>query len=81
LSTGKDNDLIAIKALSVNWFLRESGVTIISSGLDEVPMAYKNIREVMQAQRDLVVRALIFINNRLEGNALHTIAAVLASDE
>jgi tRNA-splicing ligase RtcB len=29
-------------------------VTLISSGLDEVPMAYKNIREVMEAQHDLV---------------------------
>ena len=37
----------------VNRFLRERGVTLISSGLDEVPMAYKNIREVMEAQRDL----------------------------
>jgi len=38
----------------VNRLLRERGVTLISSGLDEVPMAYKNIREVMEAQRDLV---------------------------
>jgi tRNA-splicing ligase RtcB len=38
----------------VNRFLSERGVTLISSGLDEVPMAYKNIREVMEAQRDLV---------------------------
>jgi len=38
----------------VNRFLRESGVTLISAGLDEVPMAYKNIREVMAAQNDLV---------------------------
>ena len=42
-----------------NWkdvkrFLRERGVTLISAGLDEVPMAYKNIREVMAAQSDLV---------------------------
>ena len=29
-------------------------MTLISSGLDEVPMAYKNIREVMEAQHDLV---------------------------
>jgi tRNA-splicing ligase RtcB (3'-phosphate/5'-hydroxy nucleic acid ligase) len=34
--------------------LRDSGVTLISAGLDEVPMAYKNIDEVMAAQRDLV---------------------------
>lgn len=38
----------------VNRFLRERGVTLISSGLDEVPMAYKDIREVMAAQSDLV---------------------------
>jgi tRNA-splicing ligase RtcB len=38
----------------VNRFLRERGVTLISAGLDEVPMAYKNIREVMAAQTDLV---------------------------
>jgi tRNA-splicing ligase RtcB len=42
-----------------NWkevkaFLRQQGVTVISAGLDEVPMAYKNIREVMAAQSDLV---------------------------
>lgn len=38
----------------VNRFLREQGVTLLSAGLDEVPMAYKNIREVMAAQEDLV---------------------------
>ncbi len=42
-----------------NWkdvkrFLREQGVTLISAGLDEVPMAYKNIQQVMAAQSDLV---------------------------
>ncbi len=42
-----------------NWkdvkaFLRQQGVTLISAGLDEVPMVYKNIREVMAAQSDLV---------------------------
>jgi tRNA-splicing ligase RtcB len=35
--------------------LRERGVTLISAGLDEVPMAYKDIDEVMAAQQDLVV--------------------------
>ena len=35
-------------------FLRDRGVTLISAGLDEVPMAYKDIEEVMSAQRDLV---------------------------
>ena len=38
----------------VNRFLRERGVTLISAGLDEVPMAYKSIRDVMAAQKDLV---------------------------
>jgi tRNA-splicing ligase RtcB len=38
----------------VNAFLREKGVTLISAGLDEVPMVYKNIHEVMAAQTDLV---------------------------
>src|SRR5262249_51001191 len=30
-------------------FLRERGVTLLSAGLDEVPMAYKDIEEVMAA--------------------------------
>jgi tRNA-splicing ligase RtcB (3'-phosphate/5'-hydroxy nucleic acid ligase) len=38
----------------VHHLLRERGVTLISAGLDEVPMAYKDIREVMAAQKDLV---------------------------
>ena len=38
----------------VNRFLRERDVTLISAGLDEVPMAYKDIRQVMAAQQDLV---------------------------
>src|SRR5438128_3470029 len=38
----------------VNRFLKQQGVTLISAGLDEVPMAYKNIHEVMAAQKDLV---------------------------
>jgi tRNA-splicing ligase RtcB len=35
-------------------FLLERGVTLLSAGLDEVPMAYKDIDAVMAAQRDLV---------------------------
>jgi tRNA-splicing ligase RtcB (3'-phosphate/5'-hydroxy nucleic acid ligase) len=35
-------------------FLHQRGVTLLSAGLDEVPMAYKDIDEVMAAQRDLV---------------------------
>jgi tRNA-splicing ligase RtcB len=38
----------------VNAFLKEQGVTLLSAGLDEVPMVYKNIHEVMAAQQDLV---------------------------
>ena len=34
--------------------LKEKRVTLLSAGLDEVPMAYKNIDTVMAAQRDLV---------------------------
>jgi tRNA-splicing ligase RtcB (3'-phosphate/5'-hydroxy nucleic acid ligase) len=34
--------------------LRERGVKLLSAGLDEVPMAYKDIDEVMAAQRGLV---------------------------
>ena len=42
-----------------NWddakkLLRDRGVKLLSAGLDEMPMAYKNIREVMAAQEDLV---------------------------
>jgi tRNA-splicing ligase RtcB (3'-phosphate/5'-hydroxy nucleic acid ligase) len=35
-------------------FLQARGVTLISAGLDEVPMVYKDIEEVMSAQSDLV---------------------------
>ncbi len=35
-------------------FLARRGVTLMSAGLDEVPMAYKDIEEVMAAQADLV---------------------------
>jgi tRNA-splicing ligase RtcB len=35
-------------------FLRERGVTLLSAGIDEVPMAYKDIDQVMAAQSDLV---------------------------
>jgi tRNA-splicing ligase RtcB len=38
----------------VNRHLREQGVHLISAGLDEVPMVYKDIHEVMAAQSDLV---------------------------
>jgi tRNA-splicing ligase RtcB len=34
--------------------LDERGVTLLSAGLDEVPMVYRKIDEVMAAQTDLV---------------------------
>lgn len=35
-------------------YLRERGVELLGGGLDEAPQAYKNINDVMNAQRDLV---------------------------
>lgn len=37
-----------------NRVLKEAGVRLISAGLDEVPMVYKDIRQVMASQQDLV---------------------------
>jgi len=42
-----------------NWpdvkrFLQKRGVTLLTAGLDEAPLAYKDINEVMAAQTDLV---------------------------
>lgn len=38
----------------VSKFLKEAGVELIGSGLDEAPMAYKDIHQVMNCQRELV---------------------------
>ncbi|MEN9574684.1 MAG: hypothetical protein RL514_2539 [Verrucomicrobiota bacterium] len=38
----------------VNRVLKEAGVHLISAGLDEVPMVYKDIHQVMAAQSELV---------------------------
>jgi tRNA-splicing ligase RtcB len=35
-------------------FLEKRGVTLMCAGLDEIPYAYKDIEEVMKAQKDLV---------------------------
>jgi tRNA-splicing ligase RtcB len=35
-------------------YLREKGVTVLGGGLDEAPQAYKDIHEVINAQRELV---------------------------
>lgn len=38
----------------LNRLLEKSGISLIGSGMDEVPMAYKDIRKVMNAQKELV---------------------------
>lgn len=43
-----------ISAVHVKEFLKEAGVELIGSGLDETPMAYKNIHQVMESQKELV---------------------------
>jgi tRNA-splicing ligase RtcB len=43
-----------IAPTTVNQFLKDAGVELIGSGLDEAPMAYKNIHQVMDAQQELV---------------------------
>ncbi|MEO8268486.1 MAG: RtcB family protein [Aureliella sp.] len=55
---GRKMSRTAAKA-KFNWrdvkrFLDERGVTLMSAGLDEVPMAYKDIDQVMAAQCELV---------------------------
>lgn len=47
----------AIKTIrKADWIeaLKDHGVTLIGAGLDEAPMAYKDINKVMHAQQDLV---------------------------
>ncbi|MEM1216296.1 MAG: RtcB family protein [Bacteroidota bacterium] len=39
---------------SVSRYLRQQGVTLVGGGLDEAPMAYKDIHTVMAEQTDLV---------------------------
>jgi tRNA-splicing ligase RtcB len=43
-----------LSATQVSQFLAAAGVELIGSGLDEAPMAYKDIHAVMNAQHDLV---------------------------
>ena len=42
------------KWAQVEKLLEERGITLLSAGLDEAPMVYKDIHEVMAAQADLV---------------------------
>ena len=46
--------LARFSAEAAKRYLKGRGVSILSAGLDELPMAYKNIEEVMAAQRTLV---------------------------
>lgn len=43
-----------ISLTNVNAFLKDAGVELIGSGLDEAPMAYKDIHQVMASQNELV---------------------------
>lgn len=43
-----------LQASEVNRVLKEAGVELIGSDLDEAPMAYKDIHKVMNAQQELV---------------------------
>src|SRR5690606_5142664 len=45
----------------VKKFLKEAGVELIGSGLDEAPMAYKDIHQVMNYQKDLVDVVVTFM--------------------
>jgi tRNA-splicing ligase RtcB (3'-phosphate/5'-hydroxy nucleic acid ligase) len=52
MSRTKAKQTIPLK--EVNAFLTQAGVEVIGSGLDEAPMAYKDIYQVMEYQKDLV---------------------------
>ena len=41
--------------------LKKRGVSLISAGLDEIPMAYKNINHVMDQQKGLVEIVATFV--------------------
>ncbi|NBW34343.1 MAG: RtcB family protein [Cytophagia bacterium] len=43
-----------ISPVSMNDILKQAGVELIGSGLDESPMAYKDIHQVMESQKELV---------------------------
>lgn len=47
----------AVKTLSsndLNKILKDQGIILIGAGMDEAPMAYKDIHTVMASQKDLV---------------------------
>jgi tRNA-splicing ligase RtcB len=50
---------------ALNWntakkYLDQQGITLMSAGLDEMPMVYKDIDSVMAAQQDLVETLAVF---------------------
>ena len=52
MSRTKANDTFRISQVRKD--LAELGIDVLSAGSDEVPGVYKNIRQVMAAQQDLV---------------------------
>ncbi|RZL20132.1 MAG: RtcB family protein [Pedobacter sp.] len=52
MSRTKAKEIISPSA--VQKFLQDNNVEVIGSGLDEAPMAYKDIHQVMRSQQDLV---------------------------
>ena len=52
MSRAKANDMFRFQAVRKE--LEERGVHVLSAGSDEVPGVYKDIRQVMAAQEDLV---------------------------
>jgi tRNA-splicing ligase RtcB (3'-phosphate/5'-hydroxy nucleic acid ligase) len=52
MSRAQAKESVSHKAL--NDLLKKNEVTLLGGGLDEAPLAYKDIEEVMQAQRQLV---------------------------
>jgi tRNA-splicing ligase RtcB len=46
--------LNSVTRSSLNKILADTGVQLIGGDLDEAPMVYKNIEDVMNAQTDLV---------------------------
>lgn len=50
----------SITRSEIKKYLADRGVELISAGVDEAPMAYKDIHEVMQAQSDLVKTVATF---------------------
>jgi len=51
---------VAFKESELAFYLQKNGVELIGGGLDEAPMAYKDIHQVMQSQSDLVETLAIF---------------------